>query len=145
MGYDLPTAVGAQLERPDLPVVCFVGDGSLQINIQEMASVVDQDLPVKIIVLDNHRLGIVSQFQLFNWGDDLTCGGKWNPDFAAIASAYGIESWTVSSENQLGPALQAAFAHEGPALVHCLVDETEDIVPMLMAGQTMDKMWPYFQ
>jgi acetolactate synthase-1/2/3 large subunit len=145
MGYDLPSAVGAQLERPESPVLCFVGDGSFQINIQELASIVDRDLPIKIIVLDNHRLGIVSQFQLFNWNDDPTCGDKWNPDFASIARAYGIESWTVRTEAEVEPALSAALALPGPALVHCIIDPVEDVMPMLMAGQTMDKMWPYDQ
>ncbi len=143
MGYDLPTAVGAQLARPDARVLCFVGDGSLQINIQELACVVERDLPVKLVVLDNHRLGIVSQFQLQNWEDDPTCGRKWNPDFAALARAYGIPSWTVDREEQIEDALAAMLAVRGPALVHCLIDPAEDVVPMLLAGQTMDRMWPY--
>jgi acetolactate synthase-1/2/3 large subunit len=143
MGYDLPTAVGAQLARPDSTVLCFVGDGSLQINIQELASVVERDLPVKIIVLDNRRLGIVSQFQLQNWETDPTCGHKWNPDFAAIARSYGIPGWTVERDAQIESALEQALAAPGPALVHCLIDPDEDVVPMLLAGQTMDRMWPY--
>ncbi len=140
MGYDLPTAVGAALQGRD--VLCFVGDGSLQINIQELASVVDQELPIKIVVIDNHRLGIVSQFQILNWGSDPTCGQKWNPDFAAIARAYGIPSWSVGERAELGPALTEALAQPGAALVHCLVDPDEDIVPMLLAGQRLDRMWP---
>jgi acetolactate synthase-1/2/3 large subunit len=143
MGYDLPSAVGAQLARPEALVLCFVGDGSLQINIQELASVVERELPVKLVVLDNHRLGIVSQFQLQNWDDDPTCGRKWNPDFAAVARSYGIPSWTVERHEQIEDALAQAFATQGPALVHCLIDPREDIVPMLLAGQTMDRMWPY--
>lgn len=143
MGYDLPTAVGAQLARPEALVLCFVGDGSLQINIQELASLVERELPVKIVVLDNHRLGIVSQFQLQNWGDDPTCGRKWNPDFAAVARSYGIPSWTVERHEQIEDALAQALATQRPALVHCLIDPREDIVPMLLAGQTMDRMWPY--
>jgi acetolactate synthase-1/2/3 large subunit len=143
MGYDLPSAVGAQLARPEATVLCFVGDGSLQINIQELASVVEHELPVKIVVLDNRRLGIVSQFQLQNWGEDPTCGHKWNPDFAALARAYGIPSWTVTREAQIECALREMLAERGPALVHCLIDPDEDVVPMLLAGQTMDRMWPY--
>ncbi len=143
MGYDLPSAVGAQLARPGARVLCFVGDGSLQINLQELASVVERELPVKIVVLDNRRLAIVSQFQLQNWGADPTCGRKWNPDFAAVARAYGIPSWTVSRAEEAEPALAAMLAEPGPALVHCLIDPAEDVVPMLLAGQTLDSMWPY--
>jgi acetolactate synthase-1/2/3 large subunit len=143
MGYDLPSAVGAQLARPAATVLCFVGDGSLQINIQELASVAERRLPVKIVVLDNHRLGIVSQFQLQNWDDDPTCGRKWNPDFAAVAEAYGIPSWTLARDGEIEDTLRAALAVEGPALVHCLIDPHEDVVPMLLAGQGLDGMWPY--
>ncbi len=143
MGYDLPSAVGAQLARPHARVLCFVGDGSLQINLQELGSVVERELPVKIVVLDNRRLAIVSQFQLQNWGADPTCGRKWNPDFAAVARAYGIPSWTVSREEEAEPALAEMLAERGPALVHCLIDPAEDVVPMLLAGQTLDRMWPY--
>jgi acetolactate synthase I/II/III large subunit len=143
MGYDLPTAVGAQLARPHAKVLCFVGDGSLQINIQELASVVERDLPLKIVVLDNHRLGIVSQFQLQNWDDDPTCGGKWNPDFAALARAYGIPSRTLLRAEEIDHVLAPMLAAPGPALVHCLIDPAEDVTPMLLAGQTMNRMWPY--
>jgi len=143
MGYDLPSAVGAQLHNPDALVLCVVGDGSLQLNIQELASVAEHQLPVKIIVIDNHRLGIVSQFQQWNWQDDPTTGHKWNPDFAAIAKAYGLASFHLSDASDVKSVLSQALTHDGPALVHCVVDEAEDIVPMLMAGQTLDKMWPY--
>ncbi len=143
MGYDLPTAVGAQLARPHSSVLCFVGDGSLQINIQELASVVERNLPLKLIVLDNHRLGIVSQFQLQNWEEDPTCGDKWNPDFAAIARAYGIPSWTLARAQDIEDVLARLLAEPGPALAHCLIDPAADVVPMLLAGQTMDRMWPH--
>ena len=143
MGYDLPSAVGAKLSNPERLVLCFVGDGSLQMNIQELASVVAHDLALKIIVLDNHRLGIVSQFQMLNWGSDPTCGDKWNPNFAAIATAYGIRSWVVTSDADLELALSELLEHPGAGLVHCHIDPGEDIVPMLLGGQTMDRMWPY--
>ena len=143
MGYDLPTAIGAQLHCENCMVLCFVGDGSLQMNIQELAVVAELKLPIKIIVLDNHRLGIVSQFQKLNWQDDPTTGGKWNPDFAAISRAYGITAMTISESAASHAILQQALVEPGPVLVHCIIDSQEDIVPMLMAGQTLDKMWPY--
>lgn len=143
MGFDLPAAIGAQMERPDALVLCFVGDGSLQINIQEMATLAERYLPVKVIVLDNHRLGIVSQFQILNWSCDPSCGNKWNPDFAAIARSYGISGLSVSSADEVEEKMAKALAEDGPVLVHCTVDPSEDVVPMLLAGQTMDRMWPY--
>jgi acetolactate synthase-1/2/3 large subunit len=143
MGFDLPAAIGAQLNRPDAMVICFVGDGSLQMNIQELATVSELRLPVKIIVLDNHRLGIVSQFQKLNWSCDPACGNKWNPNFAAIAEAYGIKGITINSCKEVEERLHEALEIEGPVLVHCIIDPCEDVVPMLLANQTMDRMWPY--
>ena len=143
MGFDLPAAVGAQLNRPDALVLCFVGDGSLQINIQELATIAELHLPIKIIVFDNHRLGIVSQFQKLNWSCDPSCGNKWNPDFAAIARAYGIQGISIRFADEAEKGLNEALAYDGPVLMHCIVDPNEDVVPMLLANQTMDGMWPY--
>jgi len=143
MGFDLPVAIGAQITFPDRPVICFVGDGSLQINIQELATIVEYKLPVKMVVLNNHRLGIVSQFQKLNWKSDPTCGQKWNPDFAAVARAYGIASSTITQANEIKIHAETALAHDGPYLIDCIVDEDEDVVPMLLGGQKMDGMWPY--
>jgi acetolactate synthase-1/2/3 large subunit len=141
MGYDLPAAIGAQFSDPDAMVLCFVGDGSVQMNIQELAAVAEFGLPVKIIVLDNHRFAIVSQFQNLNWGSDPTCNHKVNPDFAAVARAYGIQAFTLSDPSQVEAVLSAALDFPGPALIHCLISPAEDISPMLLAGQTMDEMW----
>ncbi len=143
MGFDLPAAIGAQLNRPDALVLCFVGDGSLQMNIQELATIAELHLPIKIIVLDNHRLGIVSQFQKLNWQCDPSCGNKWNPNFAEIASAYGIHSMSIKFMDEAEKCLSEALAYNGPVLVHCIIDPSEDVVPMLLANQTMDRMWPY--
>jgi len=143
MGYDLPTAIGAQIARPDDLVICFVGDGSLQINIQELQSVVVHNTPVKIFVLDNRRLAMVSQFQLMNWGSDPTTGYKINPDFAAIVRAYGIKAYAIKQHEEIESVSSEALSYAGPALIHCFVDYNEDVSPMLLPDQTMDKMWPY--
>ena len=142
MGYDLPTAIGAQLYDPGRRVLCFVGDGSLQMNIQELAALGEHGFPVKIIVLDNHRLGIVSQFQNLNWQSDPTCGNKWNPDFAVIARAYGIAGLKLENPALCEQQVKNLLATPGPALLHCVIDEAEDVVPMLLANQRLDRMWP---
>jgi acetolactate synthase-1/2/3 large subunit len=141
MGYDLPTAIGAAMARPGIAALCFVGDGSFQMNIQELAVLAERKLPVKVFVLDNHRLGIVSHFQNLTFGSDPTTGDKWNPDFAAVAAAYGIPSGTGSAPSQVEPLLREALAATGPFLAHFIVDPAEDVSPMLLAGQTMDAMW----
>lgn len=142
MGFDLPASIGAQLARPHDLVLCLVGDGSLQMNIQELKTVEENALPIKIIVLDNRRLAMVSQFQLLNWQSDPVTGSRNNPDFACIARAYGIRAWTVKAPQEVSPTIQAALDHQGPALLHCLVDHKEDVTPMLLPGQTLDRMWP---
>ncbi len=141
MGFDLPAAIGAQRHAPSSLVVCCVGDGSFQMNLQELATLVAYELPVKVIVLDNHRLGIVSQFQKLNWQRDPACGDKWNPDFAAIARGYGLMAHTVEHSADLEAGLRRVLAVRGPALLHCLVDPNEDVSPMLLGGQTLDQMW----
>ena len=143
MGYDLPSAIGAQMARPDDFVICFVGDGSFQINMQELQSVVEYNTPIKIFVIDNNRLALVSQFQLSNWSSDPTTGNKSNPDFAEIARAYGIKAYTIDSTDDAESIIDQALKHDGPALINCLVDYREDVAPMMLAHQTMDRMWPF--
>ncbi len=141
MGYDLPAALGAAFARPEALVLCFAGDGSVQLNIQELAALKEFELPVKLFVLDNHRFAIVSQFQKLNWGSDPTCGDKVNPDFAALARAYGLEAVTIAQLGGLDEALAPVLASARPVLIHCLIDSAEDISPMLLAGQSLDAMW----
>lgn len=140
MGYDLPSAIGAQLAHPDRLVVSFIGDGSFQMNIQELQSVVEFETPIKIFILDNQRLGLVSQFQLLNWHIDPTTGNKSNPDFSKIAKAYGIKTFRIDKKESIKKVVRDALNHKGPALVHCIIDQHEDVLPMLLAGSTMDKM-----
>ncbi len=140
MGFDLPAAIGAKIAHPDATVICFVGDGSLQMNIQELATIVERNLDIKIVVLDNHALSIVAQFQRQNWKSHPATGDKYNPDFAAIALAYGILGVEIATQEQLAAKLESALKHKGPALIHCHVDPEEDLLPMLLGGHTLDDM-----
>jgi acetolactate synthase-1/2/3 large subunit len=140
MGYDLPAAIGAKIANPEAMVVCFVGDGSLQMNIQELATVTERGLDLKIVVLDNHALSIVAQFQRQNWKSHPSTGDKYNPDFAAIAAAYGIAAVTIDTVAGLHEKIAEAVNRPGPVLIHCHVDPEEDLLPMLLGGQTLDAM-----
>ncbi|QYJ88775.1 thiamine pyrophosphate-binding protein [Shewanella halotolerans] len=144
MGYDLPTAIGAAIHSPQSTVLCVAGDGSLQMNIQELGMISELGLKVKIVVLDNHRLGLVSQFQLMNWETDTACGNKHSPDFATIAKGYGIKAIHCGVEDEVQAALKAFIAFDGPVLLHLEIDPRHDVVPMLLGGQPTHKMWPYF-
>ena len=140
MGYDLPAAIGAKIASPEAMVVCFVGDGSLQMNIQELATVTERSLDLKIVVLDNHALSIVAQFQRQNWKSHPSTGDKYNPDFAAIAAAYDIGAVTIDKVAGLREKIAEAVNRLGPVLIHCHVDPEEDLLPMLLGGQTLDAM-----
>jgi acetolactate synthase-1/2/3 large subunit len=140
MGYDLPAAIGAKIAHPHAKVLCFVGDGSLQMNIQELATIAEMNLDIKIIVLDNHALNIVAQFQRQNWKSHPATGGKYNPDFGAIAKAYGIRSVSIASPYDMETALAKALKYSGPVLIHCEIDPEEDLLPMLLGGHRLDDM-----
>jgi acetolactate synthase-1/2/3 large subunit len=140
MGFDLPVAIGAKIARPDAKVICFVGDGSLQMNLQELATIVELRLDIKIIVLDNHALNIVAQFQRQNWQSHPTTGEKYNPDFARIAKAYGIPSVTIATPASARKLLPRALNRRGPVLINCRIDPKEDLLPMLLGGHTLDDM-----
>jgi acetolactate synthase-1/2/3 large subunit len=140
MGFDLPAAIGAKIANPDAVVICFVGDGSLQMNIQELATIVERHIDIKIVVLDNHALSIVAQFQRQNWQSHPSTGDKYNPDFAAIAQAYGIAGVSITTKAEMTEKLAAALTRKGPVLIHCHVDPQEDLLPMLLGGHTLDDM-----
>ena len=140
MGYDLPAAIGAAFEQPNRRILCFVGDGSLQMNIQELATIAEYQLPITVICLDNRRFAIVSQFQKTKWPRDLACHDKKNPDFSAIAKGYGIRSMKIDTLEAMEETLKASISEATPCFVHCLIDEKEDLSPMLLAGQTLEAM-----
>ena len=143
MGFDLPTAMGALIHDKSYDFgITFVGDGSFQMNIQELATIKNYKLPLKIFVLDNSRLGIVSQFQLFNWEKDESTGNKINPSFSKIANGYGIKSCDIYKKEDISNVLKNVFSTNKPEVIHCHVDTEEDVLPMLLAGQKMNEMYP---
>jgi acetolactate synthase-1/2/3 large subunit len=141
MGYDLPSAIGAAMAQPNRRVLCVVGDGSLLMNIQELAALHERNLDVKILVMNNSRLGIVSQFQLITWNVDPTTGDFKSPDFVAIANGFGISSDRLDSIAELESKLQVFWSKPGPALLDVMIDPGADVVPMLLGGQHMGEMW----
>jgi acetolactate synthase-1/2/3 large subunit len=141
MGFDLPSAIGAAMTEPKRPVLCVVGDGSLLMNIQELAALRERNLDVKILLLNNARLGLVSQFQLLTWGADPTTGDFPSPDFTAIARGFGIDAERLDDPAELDTRLRRFWDTPGPALLEVIIDPEADVTPMLLAGQTMGEMW----
>ncbi|MEL1223723.1 MAG: thiamine pyrophosphate-binding protein [Candidatus Neomarinimicrobiota bacterium] len=141
MGYDIPSAVGAAMAYPNDTVLCIVGDGSILMNIQELATIKERNLNIKIVVLNNRRLGMVSQFQLITWGADPTTGDIEGLDFKSIANGFGINSMTASKAESMESRINELFSISGPALLEVILDYDADVVPMLLAGQKMNEMW----
>ena len=142
MGYDIPTAIGAAMTIPeDHMVLCVVGDGSILMNIQELASLAERKLNVKILLLNNRRLGIVSQFQRITWGNDDGAGEFKSPDFVVIANGFGIPARRILLPNEINDGVQWLWSSLGPALLEVHIDHNADVVPMLLGGQMMNEMW----
>ncbi|MFW6189427.1 MAG: biosynthetic-type acetolactate synthase large subunit [Planctomycetota bacterium] len=143
MGYGLPAAIGAQLGRPDETVVLITGDGSLQMNAQEMATAAHLGLPLKIVLMNNGYLGMVRQWQeLFlerrYSGTEL---GPSNPDFPALAAAYGAVGIRIERSENVGPAVQRAMEIEdGPVLMDFRIPPEENVFPMVPAQRPIDQM-----
>jgi len=141
MGFSLPVAIGLKNLEQDTQIICIDGDGSFQMNIQELALIKELNLNVKILLLDNSRLGIVSQFQQITFHDDPTTGDVKNPDFIAIAQAYGIEAYSIK---QLDTAIIGKWISSNKAsLLHVSIKHDAPISPMLLGGQNLNEMWKY--
>ncbi|MGE0717664.1 MAG: thiamine pyrophosphate-dependent enzyme [Alphaproteobacteria bacterium] len=123
MGAGVPGAIGAALARPDVPVVVFVGDGGFMMTGQELATAVEEGIPVKAVLCDNAAYASILIHQHRRYGGEAYHGVTIrSPDFAAVARGYGVAAWTVRETAEFAPAFQAALAHDGPALVHVLTD-----------------------
>ena len=140
MGFSLPAAMGVKLARPRERVWVIVGDGSFQMNIQELGTIMEQQLDIKILLLNNNFLGMVRQWQDLFHGSRFVGTPVKNPDFIALARAYGIAGERVSKRNELEPALRRAMRHKGAYLVEVLTDIEEMILPMIPSGARFSDM-----
>ncbi|MDR0183778.1 acetolactate synthase 2 catalytic subunit [Lysobacter arvi] len=132
MGFGLPAAIGAQMQSPGAHVVCVSGDGSFLMNVQELATLRRYGLPVKIVLLDNQALGMVRQWQeLFFDRRYSEIDLSDNPDFGAIAAAFGVQALHVDRAESVEAALQALLAADGPALLHVAIDQAANVWPLV--------------
>jgi acetolactate synthase-1/2/3 large subunit len=141
MGYGLPASIGAQLAFPDKLVIAIVGDGSIQMNIQEMITAVSNNLPVKIVILNNRYLGMVRQWQeLFYNRVYASTNMEAQPDFVKLAEAYGAEGYRIEKVQDLEPMLEQALSSPNTALIDVRVEREENVYPMVPAGAALDEM-----
>jgi len=142
MGFGLPAAIGAQLARPDAPVVVITGDGSFQMNSQEMATACQLGLPLKIVLLNNGYLGMVRQWQelFFDRRYAGTVLSDGNPDFVQLAQAYGAVGIRVENESQVAPALERAMAvNDRPVLLDVWTEREANVFPMVPPDRAIHK------
>lgn len=141
MGYGFPAAIGAQLGCPDKIVVDIAGDGSIQMNIQELSTIARLNIPVKIVILNNGYLGMVRQWQELFYNKRYS-GVKLNgnPDFVKLAEAYGTKGFLIEKKEEVRPTIEKAFSSKGPVVMDFRIDPTENVFPMVPAGQAIHRM-----
>jgi acetolactate synthase-1/2/3 large subunit len=141
MGFGLPSALGAKVARPDEDVVCLSGDGSLIMTVQELATCVEEDIPVKVFLMNNGHLGMVRQWQELFWDrrySSVKMGSS--PDWVKLAEAFGAKGMRISEKGELVSGFKEALAEEGPVLVDVRVTPEENCYPMIPAGQAARDM-----
>lgn len=140
MGYGLPAAIGATLGAPDREVCLFLGDGGLQMTIEELGTIMEQRVPVKIILLNNNYLGNVRQWQQLFFHRRYSFTPMMNPDYEKIAEAYDIPVLTVTDRNLLDEAIDTMLQTSGPFLLQAAVLEEDNVLPMCCPGHDVDDM-----
>lgn len=141
MGYALPAAIGAQFGCPDRLVFVLAGDGGYQMNIQELTTIMAYKLPIKVCVINNFYHGMVRQWQEILYNKRYSGASLLpNPDFAKVAEAFGIMGIRVEEADEVAPALTKALNHPGPAVIDFIVDECENVWPMVPSGAALDEM-----
>jgi acetolactate synthase-1/2/3 large subunit len=139
MGFAVPAAMGVVLARPGEPVWAISGDGGFQMNMQEMATMVQEGIPVKMAVFNNGYLGMVRQWQQFFHGKRYSATPIWSPDYVRLAEAYGIAGHRVESADQLDDTVRAAVAEPGPALVEFMIEQEANVFPMIPPGGSLSE------
>ena len=141
MGYGLPAAIGAKVAHPDKTVIVFMGDGGFQMNMQELGTILQSKVNVKMVLMNNSWLGMVRQWQELFYDKRYSFTYLENPDFQKVAQAYGIASARVTSIEDLDAAIEAMLETDGPFFLEACVGDGENLFPMIPAGATIDKIF----
>ena len=139
MGFEVPAAMGAQVACPDRAVWSICGDGGFQMTLQELATMVDEHLPVKLAIINNGFLGMVRQWQELFYEDNYVSVAMSQPDFVKLADAYGIKSIRVTEKSEVDAAIEEANAHNGPVLLDFQVEAETNVWPMVPAGAALSE------
>jgi acetolactate synthase-1/2/3 large subunit len=139
MGFAVPAAMGVHLARPDEPVWAISGDGGFQMNMAEIATMIQERLVVKLAIFNNGYLGMVRQWQQFFHGGRYSSTPIWSPDYVKLAGAYGIPGWRVKQASQVKDALREANERPGPALVELVIEQEANVFPMIVPGGSLSE------
>lgn len=135
MGYGLGACIGAQIGRPDKKVFNIAGDGSFRMNCNELATAVEYKLPIVVVILNNHVLGMVRQWQDLFYGSRFSCTTiDRGTDFVKLAEAYGAKGIHVTSNYEVEDAIKEALASSGPVVINCEIDRDEKVFPIVPPG-----------
>ena len=140
MGYSMPAGMGAALGRPDKETWAIAGDGGFQMTLQELATLVQDRIPVRIALLDNKKLGMIRQWQEIVYAGNYHSASLFGPDYLKLCEAYGIPAWKASKPDEVDGAIQAAQAVDGPALVWFEIAEEQNVFPMMPAGKGLSDL-----
>ena len=140
MGYGMPAAIGATFAAPQRTVCCFMGDGGFQMCIEELGTIMEQKAPVKMILMNNHYLGNVRQWQDMFWLRRKSFTKMMNPDYAMIAKGYGIPYLALTERKDLASAIAQMLTTDGPFILECAIKEEDNVLPMTPPGMDVDKM-----
>ena len=142
MGYGLPAAIGVQVANPDKEVICITGDASFQMNIQELATIAQYQLPIKIVIINNKWQGMVRQWQQAFYGERYSHSNmeKGSPDFVNLAKSFGIKGIKLKKRKDLSTAIESALTDKGPIILDCQVKQEENCYPMVAPGKSNSQM-----
>jgi acetolactate synthase-1/2/3 large subunit len=140
MGYAVPAAMGAALAVPDRETWAITGDGGFQMTMQELATIVQEQIPLRIAVLNNHKLGMIRQWQEIIYDENYHSAELFGPDLVRLGEAYGLAAFRATRPDEVGPAIAAARAQPGPALIDFHLDETQNVYPMMLPGRGLSDM-----
>ena len=140
MGFCMPAAIGASFGAPERMILAFFGDGGFQMNIQELGTIMENQAPVKMIVMNNTYLGNVRQWQQMMFKSRYSCTHMMNPDYSKIAAAYNIPYILVTDRSQLKDAVKQMISAKGPFILEAAVEEEENVMPMIKPGNSVDEM-----
>lgn len=141
MGYEVPSAIGAQFAQPESLVWSICGDGGFQMTMMELATAVENQLPVKYAIMNNNHLGMITQWQeMFYLGDTQADAYTANPDFVKLADAFGIKGMRVTSPDDVESAVEEANLHPGPVVVDFVIEKVDHVYPMIPAGGSVQEL-----